>query len=173
MRKATDLIGMPVIAIDTGKQVGQVKDVCMDEYWNLHGIILEVKHWFTPSRFIAWSDLTACGDDVVTIQDESAIHELQDDAQLFALIGGKQRLKGLPVITESGQQLGMVEDVYLESNMGRQIVGYEISEGFISDLKEGRKWLPMPEKVTIGEDAVIVPIHCIEEVDELFVSREE
>ncbi|MOA67251.1 hypothetical protein D3C78_1943430 [compost metagenome] len=57
--------------------------------------------------------------------------------------------------------------------MGRQIIGYEISEGFISDLKEGRKWLPMPEKVTIGEDAVIVPIHCIEEVDELFVSREE
>ena len=77
------------------------------------------------------------------------------------------------MITVGGHELGMVEDVYLDQNWGKQIVGYELSEGFISDLKEGRKWLPMPDSATKGEDAIIVPGHCAQEVEELFVSKEE
>ncbi|UUZ89394.1 PRC-barrel domain-containing protein [Paenibacillus sp. P25] len=88
-------------------------------------------------------------------------------------LSGDHQVKGLPVITVNGQQLGVIEDVYLETNWGKQVIGYELTEGFISDLKEGRKWSPMPESVTVGEDAVIVPVHASEALEEIFVPKEE
>lgn len=173
LRKARDLIGLPVLSVDTGKLEGQVKDLLIDDTWKLRGIVLEIKHWFSSLRYVEWDDILGCGEDAVTIPNVSAIQILEDDTLLLAFIAGKQRVKGLPLITVGGHQLGMVEDVYLEPELGKQILGYELSEGFISDLKDGRKWLPMPQTATRGEDAVIVPVHCIEEVEELFVSKEE
>jgi uncharacterized protein YrrD len=73
----------------------------------------------------------------------------------------------------NGNQLGIIEDVYFSKKLGNKIKGFEISEGFISDLTEGRKWLTLPDSVTRGEEAVIVPAHCEEEVTEFFVSKEE
>jgi uncharacterized protein YrrD len=173
LRKARDLIGLPVLSIDTGKLEGHVKDLLIDDTWKLRGIVLEVRHWFSSLRYIEWENILGCGEDAITIPNESAIQIMEDDSHQLAFISGKLKLKGLPVITVGGHQLGMVEDVYLEPEMGKQILGYELSEGFISDLKDGRKWLPLPKMATRGEDAVIVPAHCIEEVEELFVSTEE
>ncbi|UJF31948.1 PRC-barrel domain-containing protein [Paenibacillus hexagrammi] len=173
MRKARDLIGLPVITVESGKQVGQVKDLCIDSNWNIKGIFLEAKSWFSSIKWIEWNQIIATGEDAVTIPNESVIAEYSHDAGWIALIDGSRKITGLPMITVGGHQLGMVEDVYLGEDWGKQIVGYELSEGFISDLKEGRKWLPMPETATRGEDAVIVPTHCAAEVEELFVSKEE
>jgi uncharacterized protein YrrD len=173
LRKARDVIGLPVISVETGKQVGHAKDLLITESWNIQGIALEIKHWFSSMRYIAWEDVIACGTDAVTIPNENVVQSLEDANPHMALNTGKHKLKGLPVITVNGQQLGLVEDVYLEPNVGKQIVGYELSEGFISDLKDGRRWLPMPQTATKGEDAIVVPVHCIEELEEIFVSKEE
>lgn len=173
MRKAHDLIGLPVITVESGKQVGQVKDLLLDATWHIQGIALETKHWFSSLRYIPWEEIVGAGSDAVTIPNDSVIREPEQAEGLYALLEGSQKIKGLPIVTVGGQQLGMVEDVYLGQEWGKQIVGYELSEGFISDLKEGRRWLPMPESATKGEDAIIVPVHCTQDLEELFVSKEE
>lgn len=173
MRKAHDLIGLPVLTVDSGKQIGQVKDLLVGPDWNIRGIMLEVKNWFSSLRYIPWEGVVAAGEDAITIPNESVIREFEHVEECHAFLEGSRKIKGLPVITVGGHKLGVVEDVYLNQNWGKQIIGYELSEGFISDLKEGRRWLPMPELATKGEDAVIVPVHCAQEVEELFVSKEE
>ena len=173
MRKAHDLIGLPVLTVDSGKQIGQVKDLLVGPDWNIRGIMLEVKNWFSSLRYIPWEGIVAAGEDAITIPNESVIREFEHLEECHAFLEGSRKIKGLPVITVGGHKLGVVEDVYLNQNWGKQIVGYELSEGFISDLKEGRRWLPMPETATMGEDAIIVPGHCAQEVEELFVSKEE
>jgi uncharacterized protein YrrD len=53
-----------------------------------------------------------------------------------------------------------VSDVYFDDLQGTQIVGYELTDGFIADLMGGRKWLPAPldsDSVLLGENAIIVP----------------
>jgi uncharacterized protein YrrD len=173
LRKAHDLIGLPVITVDSGKQIGQVKDLLVGPDWNIRGIMLEVKHWFSSLRYIPWEGIVAAGEDAITIPNESVIREFEHVEECHAFLEGSRKIKGLPVITVGGHKLGVVEDVYLNQNWGKQILGYELSEGFISDLKEGRRWLPMPVAATKGEDAIIVPVHCAQEVEELFVSKEE
>ncbi|WP_019533541.1 PRC-barrel domain-containing protein [Paenibacillus ginsengihumi] len=173
MKRARDIIGLPVVCSATGKQVGTAKDLLLSEEWQAVAIVLEPKQWFSGPACICWEHIRAIGDDAVMIGKEEAIQPLESVAEGATLLDGPRKLRGLPVLTANGMQLGLIEDVYLEPGEGKQVIGFELTEGFISDLREGRKRLPLPDSVTIGEDAVIVPAGCGERLDEIFVSNEE
>ncbi|PZE19470.1 PRC-barrel domain-containing protein [Paenibacillus xerothermodurans] len=173
MKKARNVIGLPVICVETGKQVGTCKDLLLDEEWHIEAVLLESRHWFTPTHCILWENVIALGDDAITIENEDAICYVDDSREYTSLLNGDRKVKGMPVLTVNGQQLGVVDDVYLDHEMGKNVIGYELTEGFISDLKDGRKWLPLPETVTVGEDAIIVPVHCHESLEEIFIQKEE
>ncbi|WP_248927343.1 PRC-barrel domain-containing protein [Paenibacillus hamazuiensis] len=173
MRKARDVIGLPVISVDTGRQVGSSQDLLLNEEWEIEAIQMQVKMWFSSVTYVEWNDVLALGEDAITIPSEDVLKAMEDDLPLFSLVGGHKKVKGMPVITVNGQQLGIVEDVYLDDLLGKHVIGYELSEGFITDLKEGRKWLPVPETVILGEDAIVVPVRCNEQLEEIFVSKVE
>ncbi|MED4603548.1 PRC-barrel domain-containing protein [Paenibacillus validus] len=173
MRRTRDVIGLPVICVHTGKQVGEVTDLLLDEDWQVQAFLLGAGHWFQEATCVEWEDVIALGEDAVTIKREDAIKPLEAKNTWKLLLGGRHRIKGLPLLTVNGQQLGVVEDVYLDAKTGKKVIGYELTEGFISDLKEGRKWLPMPDSVKVGEDALIVPVRASEALEEIFVPKEE
>ncbi|MFD0678750.1 MULTISPECIES: PRC-barrel domain-containing protein [unclassified Paenibacillus] len=173
MKKARNVIGLPIICVQSGKQVGTAKDLLMGDEWQIEAVLLETKHWFSATSCILWKDVISLGEDAITINNEEAISRLDESMAYTSLINGDRKVKGMPVLTVNGQQLGVVDDVYLDQELGNTVVGYELTEGFISDLKEGRKWLPLPESVTLGEDAIIVPVHCNELLEEIFISKEE
>lgn len=173
MKRARDVIGLPVISVQSGKQIGTAKDILLGEDWKIKAVLLETKHWFTSPSCILWQDLVAIGDDAITIEQEEAVTRLDALQGCTSLVNGDRKLKGLPVLTANGQQLGIVDDVYFDQNLGIKVIGYELTEGFISDLKEGRKWLPLPESVTVGEDAIIVPVHCQDALEDSFIPKEE
>ncbi|MBB3109949.1 uncharacterized protein YrrD [Paenibacillus phyllosphaerae] len=161
MIKLQHMIGLPVLIMSTGQQVGHVKDAWFDEHWELSGIILDVgRRFLSATRSILWSDVVKCGEDVVFIMSEQAVHKaLPADIQR-SFHTGAIRLKDLIVVTTDGEQLGRVSDVYFSNEQGTQIVGYELTDGFIADVMDGRKWLPAPtdlDTVTLGENAIIVP----------------
>ncbi|SDD00792.1 Uncharacterized protein YrrD, contains PRC-barrel domain [Paenibacillus sp. UNCCL117] len=173
LKRTRDVIGLPVICVQTGKQVGAIKDVLLDDEWQVRAFILSDGHWFQEANCVEWEGVVAIGDDAVTIEREDLIKPLEAEESWRLLLGGSRRIKGLPLLTVNGNQLGFVDDVYLDGESGRKVIGYEVTEGFISDLKEGRKWLPMPDSVKVGEDALIVPVHASEALEEIFVPKEE
>ncbi|MFC0212533.1 PRC-barrel domain-containing protein [Paenibacillus chartarius] len=170
MRKAKDIIGLPVVTIDTGKQVGTVKDMRIGSDWQLKAIVLESKTWFTEGRTVSSEHIAALGTDAVTVQSEEAV--MQDDyVQARPLAGGSGKLFGLPVLKTNGERLGVIEDVYFGRNLEIPVVGFELSEGFVTDLQEGRKTLAIPEHAKLGEDAIVVPTDCITEAESLRISE--
>jgi uncharacterized protein YrrD len=174
LRRAQDIIGLPVIAVKKGKQIGKVRDIMIDSEWNACGILLEHKRWFSSPKYVAWEDLISVGDDAVMLGSEDAVHSEEEKFPEVILWNGSHRkIHGMPVVTVNGHQLGIIEDVYFGENMGRKIVGYELTDGLISDLREGRKWLPAPEQVTLGEDAVIVPVQSEQDLKENLTSIRE
>lgn len=161
MVKLQQLIGLPIIVIHSGKRVGTVKDAWFDEHWELKGLIVEFAKWFASrARVVAWIDVLSCGEDAVMISDAAAVIPMKRNQVRRAFYTGIVKLKDMPVVTVHGEQLGLLSDVYFYPLQGTQIVGYELSDGFISDLMEGRKWLKAPsdpDLVLLGEDAIIVP----------------
>lgn len=163
MRKAKDVIGLPVYTVDSGKQVGTVKDMKLGSDWKLKQLVLEARSWFSAERSVYAEDVVGVGEDAVTIRCEDSIRSEDGIADIKPLADGDGKLFGLPVLTANGEQLGVIEDVYFKAELGIPVIGLELSEGFLSDVQEGRKTVSITEHTVFGEDAIVVPISCIEQ----------
>ncbi|MEK3731356.1 MULTISPECIES: PRC-barrel domain-containing protein [Paenibacillus] len=156
--KLQEMIGLAVFDVESGKEVGRIHDFILDGKWLITGLELEGKALFSSYvKFIAWEDITAYGEDAVMIRSREAVQKLGTGHIPYTYHVGKRRLKEMQVLTEDGVLLGRICDVYFEQEKGNTILGLEISDGFVSDLIEGRKWLPCTMDMVIGEHAVMVP----------------
>ncbi len=156
MRKTRNVIGLPVITADSGRQIGEVRDIWLGE-WEVKGLLLDPKYWFGRARVVPCEAVHSLGSDAVMLSDPEAVYhhgDFTEHGRLF--MSGKKKLHGLPVVTPNGEQLGYIEDVYFDEKMEKQIIGLELTDGFISDITEGRKVVMIDERSQMGEDAVIV-----------------
>lgn len=163
VHRALDVLGLPVMSLANGEEVGRVRDLLFDSNHSLKGVMMESRGLLHRKHFIPADQIHALGDDCLTIKDASALTSLHDQDQRGCYTMGS--LKGKHVITRNGQELGQVKDVYFREELG-SIVGYELSDGFLSDVMEGRKILKRPEQITYGKDALIVPVSMQHDVTE-------
>lgn len=172
MYKLQRMIGLPVIDGSTGSSAGKVIDIWFDEHWTLSGLLLKARRWWFKRYFDAvdWDRVIACGPDAIVISSKDAIRRLEGTEIGRTFHAGAIRLRDLPLLTEDGRQLGRVSDVYFQEIKGTPIVGFELTDGFVSDLIEGRKWLKTPadsDEVKLGEDAILVPARCEEDLEKI------
>jgi uncharacterized protein YrrD len=161
MMKLQLIIGLPVLISHTGRQAGHVKDAWFDEHWKLKGFVLDSWCWKPRTvKIVLWDDVLTCGEDCIFIRGGDSVHTVGLSVLQRSFLNGCVRLKDLPVITAGGSKLGRVSDVYFDPFMGTQLVGFELTDGFVSDLMDGRRWLRAPrdsDVFLLGEDAIIVP----------------
>ncbi|GGF78845.1 hypothetical protein GCM10010912_24880 [Paenibacillus albidus] len=153
-----EMIGLAVYEVEEGNEIGTIVDVMLDSNWKITGIELESKSFFTSHvKVVAWEDIVAYGEDAVMIRSKESIVKAESDHIPYTFLLGKNKLKELQVLTTTGTILGRISDVYFDQKLGNTIVALEISDGLVTDLIEGRKWLPCSEEMSIGENAVMVP----------------
>jgi len=163
LRSANEFIGLPVYDQITGKRLGKVRDLIVGKDWKVQGIVLDYKAWFTKARYAEWSDIASFGEDAIMVKSKSSISKYEQPKDVSFLCMGNHRIRGMPLITAEGVHLGRVEDVYFSQNMENSIIGFELTEGFLTDLREGRKRLPLPEGAERGNDVIMIPVHRLEE----------
>ena len=157
MHKANDVIGLPVLDLESGQECGIVRDVLYSDDWTFQGLLVEVKALFRKSRFVPVDGIHAIGEDYVVLQNEEVMLPAQDVENCHGVKTGPVAMIGKSVITSNGQRLGQVEDIYFQTEFG-EIVGYELSDGIISDILDGRKAVKHVSSAKMGEDALILPL---------------
>ncbi|GAK42268.1 prc-barrel domain protein [Paenibacillus sp. TCA20] len=156
--KLQEMIGLAVYDITVGRQIGKIVDFLLTEDWKICGIELDGRALFSGKvKTIEWGDIVAYGEDAVMIRNQQAIRHTEADDIQYSYAKGHHKLRDMPVLTREGLMLGHVTDVYFDQELGNHIISLEISDGFVTDLMEGRKWLPLVEEITLGEHAIIVP----------------
>lgn len=150
------MIGLAVINVNTGHNLGRVQDLLFDDEGRLRGIQLESKGLWRSKRYIPIEKILSIGEDALTVGTDDLFSDLDSSSAFHSILNGNQKLKGKPVITTNGLELGHVEDVYFQEEVGR-IIGYELTDGFLSDVVEGRKVMPVPAELTLGNDCLVVP----------------
>ncbi|BAU27049.1 uncharacterized protein YrrD [Aneurinibacillus soli] len=154
MQRARDIIGLPVIGRETGKEVGSVQDLLFNKQWQYMGLLLKEKNFFHKGTYVPASAVFSFGTDCIMIGAE-AITSFDSSSMWQMLRTGRAPLKGKSVVTACGRHLGFVADVYIEPHAGK-IVGYELSDGFLSDMLDGRRMIRDTQRITLGEDTVVV-----------------
>ncbi len=154
MLKGREIISLPVVALNNGKQVGEVKDLVYDINENrVVGYLVENGGWLRNSKGFLHEDICRREDESLIITDESAIKPVKSIPALKQTIVAKSDIRGRRVEYEDGRIIGIIQDLILDENTG-EIIGYEISDGVIEDLLNGRFTIPNTG-LSIGPDRVI------------------
>ncbi len=152
LRKGREILGLPVISLATGKEIGIVNDlVWCPHIRKITYILLDETGILHQPRFIRYHDVTNIGKDAITVAVDSLPEgetKPQDSPRVT-------QITGVPVLTTEGENLGTVEDVVFAVEDG-ELLGCEISGGLFEDLISGRSILPWDAVVTWGEETIIV-----------------
>ena len=104
--------GLPVITMTEGKQIGKIDDLVVDperkavSWLRLHsGGLLGGERLWVPVAAVH-----GLGEDAVTINAEADVRSPADASEALALVKAKRGIIGNKVITENGENLGVVRD---------------------------------------------------------------
>jgi len=155
--KGRQVLSLPILTLDEGTQLGEVKDLIYDAaQGKFQGVIMEDGGWLWGAKIVRFEDIEAIGHDALTIAEASLVSSTKGDSGARELCKNRKDICGYKVITQSGKDLGTVEDILLNPETG-EITGYEISDGVINDLLTGRVELYLDSVPVVGDGAVIVP----------------
>src|SRR5438128_10879243 len=102
-RRASEIIGLPVITFGKGNKIYNVEDLLIDPE-RKQVLALLVLEWalFQPARAIPFGRIKAIGPDAVVVPDGKAVIDVKRDPVLKKLYD-KHVIRGLRVITEEGR----------------------------------------------------------------------
>ncbi len=157
MYKGNDIISKPIVTFDSGEKIGSIKDIFFDaEEKQLLGFLVDEGGLFRQARVLPFNKIKVIGKDVVTVEHKDSIVMADQHKQDINFVATDQVVKGTRVVTEGGEDLGLISDIYFDDTTGK-IVGYEVSGGMFADAYEGKSFLPAPETIRIGKDVAFVP----------------
>lgn len=166
MRKGTDLIGKPIIAYDSGRKIGTVRDLIFSENQSaLVALLTEEPSWFGSAKILLVADIKAIGIDGILIDSAEFIQSGKNVPAVQNIIEQKNILRGTEIMTIGGRNLGKMIDLYFNARTG-DVEGYEVSGGVFSDAYTGRSFVPVNKTFHIGQDFAFVPDSVTEMMEE-------
>lgn len=173
LHRYSEVLNLPVICADSGKKAGVVKDILFDlENREVKAFLLEHTGLVPGKRLVLLKELLSLGSGAAIISDAGYVANMNrkafksafgDSGELFG--GDKGSLLGRRVYSKAGGELGIVKDVIFDIQSGK-IEAFEISDGILQDIIQGRKLLPLFGKVELGEEVAIVEKEAVDEMKE-------
>lgn len=160
MPRVTELIGKSVITADTGDRLGRIDDLILDcDRAQIEAVFVGVdwRSWLGDGRVLPFSDVHALGRDAVVARggvELLRMAEWRDAGRPMNL--ASMALKGKPVLTGDGHQLGTVRDAVVDPDTGR-LDQIEIAARDAGHLTTHRSMLTVTPDVRIGNDVIVVP----------------
>jgi uncharacterized protein YrrD len=161
MKKLNDLLGLPVVCEKTNKTLGIVHDMVFDLEFKKANALISKKSPMSIMRYrIKMEDVIKIEDNVIYVTDEKALKRF----------GGKKdssnsKLLELKIFTRSGEKLGTVGDVLLDTDTWG-LEGVEVSDGLMQDFYGGRRVLPLFGRLEFSEESLVVGKEDLEEMTE-------
>ena len=114
MKKSVEILGLPVISITEGRELGLSKSLLIDAKNGLvAAITIEDDDWYRGVKLIPYESVIAIGADAVTITHSENILKLEDAGDYEALLDENIRVIGTKAITKNGMIQGTVTEIYV------------------------------------------------------------
>ena len=117
MKKSVEIIGLPIISITEGRELGMSKSLLIDaKNGNVAAIIIEDDDWYRGVKLLPYSSVIAIGEDAVTITGSENILTLEDASDYEAMMDANIRIIGTKAITKTGTIKGKVDEIFVGEN---------------------------------------------------------
>lgn len=126
MLKGSDLIGLPVIASDSGQTLGKTQDIITShEHDRLMGLLIRKGGWAGRAQVIAWSEVITADLDAIVVRSHDSVVDANNMPELQRILEDERRLRGTRMCTTDGVDLGVIMDLFFSRKTGTT-EGYEV-----------------------------------------------
>ena len=154
MKKTQKILGLPIISISDGMEVGKVKSIIINaDRGAIDYIVVDSGIQIFSARVIPTEDILGIGEYALTIENEDVITDISKIPSAIQLLQKDIRVKGTKVLTKKGSLIGEIGDIYVDENDGCKITGLE----FIADITQKQvRLIHRDSVITFGKNLTVV-----------------
>ena len=117
MKKSVEILGLPIISITEGFELGMSKTLLIDAKNGLvAAITIEDEDWYRGVKLIPYESVIAIGDDAVTVTNSENILKLDEAGDYESLLDENIRVIGTKAITKNGTIQGKISELFIGDN---------------------------------------------------------
>ena len=114
MKKSVDILGLPVISITEGRELGMSKTLLIDAPNRVvAAVTIEDEDWYRGVKLIPYDNVIAVGDDAVTVNHSENILTLDAAGDFETLLDDNIRVIGTKAITRTGVIQGTITEIFI------------------------------------------------------------
>ncbi|MFZ5898956.1 MAG: PRC-barrel domain-containing protein [Bacillota bacterium] len=167
MRKARELVGLPVISLEEGLKIGNVKTLIINPASKaVVALVVEEKGFFKEQKFIPFVKVHSVGANALTVAQSASAAKASSLPELVQLWKEKTTVTGCRVVTENGTVLGWVQD-YLVDTVTGAITGLEVASSGIGGAVKGRSFIPAEVLRTIGKEVIVTADEALDRIQKI------
>jgi uncharacterized protein YrrD len=147
------LMNRRVISVSTGRELGNVNRLLFEpQSYSLYGFGVRSKGKNDPELVLLKRNVKAIGADAITVESDDRVGVLADDTRAQELVAMGRGLKGKPIVTEDGNELGKMSTLVLDED--GSIRALHASSGLLG--RGAGKDISPGSVLIAGQDAIIV-----------------
>ncbi|MBF1685920.1 MAG: PRC-barrel domain-containing protein [Selenomonas noxia] len=135
MKKSVDILGLPVISITEGRELGMSKTLLIDAPNRVvAAITIEDEDWYRGVKLIPYDNVIAVGDDAVTVNHSENILTLDAAGDFETLLDDNIRVIGTKAITRTGVIQGTITEIFIGKDGSIEKCEITAPEGSTSEV---------------------------------------
>ncbi len=151
MRASREIIGLRIISISDGTQVGYVKDYVLNpQGGSLEFIIVDQPSDLFGAKVIAFADILGIGEFAVTIPDSKVIQDVAQNLIVQDLLKTNVSVIGTKVLTKKGSLVGEVEEIVFDEETGK------VASCIFLDSKGEKHQVSAERIITYGKELLVI-----------------
>lgn len=154
MKKSQQIIGLPIISISDGNEVGKVKNIVLNaETGTIDYFVVDSGIQVLSTRVIPTTNVLGIGEYAMTILNPEAISDISRIPSAIDLLQKNITVKGTKVLTKKGSLIGETGDIFVDVDNGCNIVGIE----YIADITQKKvRIIPRSSVIAFGKTLLVV-----------------
>ena len=127
MKKTVEIIGLPIISITEGKELGHVKELVVNAAaGTVAAIVVDDGKWYLGAKLLPFGAVAGIGEYALTIDSSSHVISITTAPELETLLAANVKVIGSKVLTRSGRIQGKVTEFNFD--LSGTIVSCEIED---------------------------------------------
>lgn len=149
MKKSVDILGLPVISISEGIELGTAKSLVINPAQGaVAALVVDDGKWYLGAKLLPFTAIAGLGDSAITVESVSSVVPVSGAPDLEKLLAAGVTVIGAKVLTKTGRIQGKVTEIAVDA--AGKIVSCEIEDG--GEVSH----IPTQRVFTFAKDVVIV-----------------
>lgn len=151
MKSTREIIGLRIISVADGTQVGQIKDYVLNpQTGTVDFFITDQASDYFGAKVIAFSDVVGLGEFALTIPDLKVIQDVAHNLNVQELLRQDVRVLGTKVLTKKGQLIGETQEFLINEESAK------IEQCIFADIEGSPHQVNSDQVITFGKEILIV-----------------